>query len=231
MTVYSSYWREKYRILYGFTRAALIVAALFSCLLIGVLCFQRSALCSLRDELNAQHPTPPFAPEVQLIVPNSELHFDSELEFTPLVEAPDLDDDSEETAATTYAGMFYDERIPLDEITQGEMGYAAQLYGLDPYLVAAVVKTETEFRNVATPGDGNGYMQIMYKWHGDRMARLGVTDLMIPADNFMVGCDYLSELVAKYGLERALGAYNTGSPCVNSYAKKVMNTYNSYLET
>ena len=68
-------------------------------------------------------------------------------------------------------------------------------------------------------------MQIQPKWHGERMARLGVTDLMDPYQNVLTGCDILAEKLAEYGnLHDALSAYNAGSPCNNGYAERVMSS-------
>ena len=59
------------------------------------------------------------------------------------------------------------------------------------------------------------------------MERLGVTDLMDPASNFRVGCDYLAELLGRYPLANALAFYNSGDPALRPYCERVMD----YLET
>ena len=54
-------------------------------------------------------------------------------------------------------------------------------------------------------------MQVQRKHHEKRMERLGCTDLFDPYKNVLVGIDYLSELLTKYGdMEMALIAYNAG---------------------
>lgn len=54
-------------------------------------------------------------------------------------------------------------------------------------------------------------MQVMQKWHEERMEKLGVTDLSIPEENITVGIDFLVELFEKYGeVEMVLMAYNMG---------------------
>ena len=56
-----------------------------------------------------------------------------------------------------------------------------------------------------------GYMQIYEECHRDRMERLNVTDLTNPYQNVLVGIDYLSELIERYGtIQDALAAYNYG---------------------
>lgn len=41
-------------------------------------------------------------------------------------------------------------------------------------------------------------MQVAGRWHGDRMARLQVTDLYDAESNMLVAADYLAELFAQY---------------------------------
>ena len=61
------------------------------------------------------------------------------------------------------------------------------------------------------------------------MKRLGVTDLMDPASNFRVGCDYLAELLERYPLANALAFYNSGDPALRPYCERVMD-YMAALE-
>lgn len=126
--------------------------------------------------------------------------------------------------------FFYNEDIPLPRDVQEAVYNACVVYDLDPMLIYAVIWQETTWRNIKTPGDGAGYMQVIEKWHRDRMKRVGATNLMNPADNIMVGCDYLAYNINKYGLAKGLGVYNTGSAVVNGYSKSVMNRYNKVWE-
>ena len=92
-----------------------------------------------------------------------------------------------------------------------------------------MIRQETEFRNVVgDDGRSVGYMQVQRRWHEDRMARLGVTDLTDPYGNFRVGCDYLAELLGKYPLEEALTAYNSGKPGKSAYASNVLGYMEAY---
>lgn len=94
-----------------------------------------------------------------------------------------------------------------------------------PYeLALSVIWCETHFQNVNGDGGNSiGYMQIQPKWHKARMEKLGVTDLSDPLSNFRVGCDFLAELIDKYGSEEmALTCYNTGSPGKSKYATRVI---------
>ena len=64
-------------------------------------------------------------------------------------------------------------------------------------------------------------MQVQERFHQDRMDKYGITDLSDPYSNFLVGCDYLSEMIGKEkGLEWALMAYNGGPSYANRMADK-----------
>lgn len=113
--------------------------------------------------------------------------------------------------------------VPLESEVQEALYAACTETGLRYELALAVVRKETDYRNVV--GDGGesyGYMQVQPKWHAERMERLGVTDLMDPAGNFLVACDYLAELLGQYDLPQALTAYNSGKPGESEYARTVM---------
>ena len=113
------------------------------------------------------------------------------------------------------------EDIPLDEDTQVLLYSVCEAVGIQYELALAVINQETDFRNIVGDGGAStGYMQIQQRWHEDRMERLGVTDLADPHGNFLVGCDYLAELIAKErGIEWALMAYNGGPSYANEMAK------------
>lgn len=103
----------------------------------------------------------------------------------------------------------------------------ATSYGLDPDIVRAVIEVESggDPEAVGDGGESLGLMQIQPRWHGERMARLGVTDLLDPYQNVSVGCNILSELLQKYSTyEMALSAYNSGDPYgAPEYVTKVMD--------
>lgn len=142
-------------------------------------------------------------------------------------EAPVEDFENEKIEAALLEQGYLRDDIPLDYDTQALLRAACDETGVEFELALAVVWRETTFRNVVGD-DGNsfGYMQVQPRWHRARMDRLGVTDLMDPAGNFRVGCDYLAELLTKYPLEQALTCYNTGRPGYNQYARDVVG----YLE-
>lgn len=86
-------------------------------------------------------------------------------------------------------------------------------YGVRYDLVVALIEKESgyTFDKIGDDGHSIGYMQIYEEWHRDRMERLNVTDLKNPYQNVLVGIDYLSELIERYGtIQDALAAYNYG---------------------
>lgn len=124
--------------------------------------------------------------------------------------------------------------IPMDAETQRLLYKACDETEIPYELALAVIQKETGFRNVTGDGgNSSGYMQVQERWHKARMERLGVTDLSDPYGNFLVGCDYLSELLRyDLGVEWALMAYNGGPSYasrmakagkVSRYAKSVLN--------
>lgn len=127
--------------------------------------------------------------------------------------------------------------IPLSAENQRLLWQACEETGVTYELALAVIWKETNFRNIKGDGGNSyGYMQVQKRWHSDRMKRLGVTDLMNPYGNFLVGCDYLAELAEKdRGIEWVLHAYNGGPSYANKlakaekvsqYAKNVLNYLN-----
>jgi len=109
----------------------------------------------------------------------------------------------------------------------------AEAYGLDPAVVYAVMYTESRFQAdaVGDNGESLGLMQIKAKWHQERMARLGVTDLLEPQQNILVGCDFLAELLAEYGdMYTALTVYRYGDTVITGedYAAIVLELSDSY---
>jgi hypothetical protein len=120
--------------------------------------------------------------------------------------------------------------IPLSYELQAALYGACLEFEIDYPLALAMIEQETRFTNVM--GDGGkayGYFQVWPKWHQDRMAELGVTDLMDPESNFRVALHYMRENLDKYGnLEDALTAYNSGKPGSSNYSRQVMERMKNY---
>ena len=124
------------------------------------------------------------------------------------------------------------EDIPLSYELQAALYGACLEFGVEYELALAVIEQETRFTNVmGDSGSAYGYFQIWPKWHKGRMDELGVTDLMDPESNFRVGCSFLSECIGKYGVEKGLGYYNSGSAQVTQYSREVMARWEQKSKT
>jgi soluble lytic murein transglycosylase-like protein len=114
--------------------------------------------------------------------------------------------------------------IPMDAEAQRLLYKACGETGIRYELALALIWQETDFRNiVGDGGESYGYMQVQPRWHSERMEKLGVTDLSDPYGNFLVGLDFLAELLERHDLTNALTAYNSGSPGNSQYAESVLN--------
>ena len=99
---------------------------------------------------------------------------------------------------------------------QSQIDAAARKYGIDPALLAAVAKTESNFNPGAQSKAGaKGLMQLM-----DATARgLGVSDPFDPAQSLDGGARFLSGLLKQFhgDLRLAVAAYNAGPVAVQKY--------------
>lgn len=103
----------------------------------------------------------------------------------------------------------------------------SQEYSLDPYLVAAVIKAESNFKNKAkSEKDAKGLMQIMdetAKWISVQLKEenFKVENIYEPEVNIRFGCWYLNNLAKEFSgnIELVLAAYNGGSGNVKSWLK------------
>ena len=94
------------------------------------------------------------------------------------------------------------ESVPLDTRTQWQI---YELCENDNSLFAAamaIANQESSFDPGVT-GDGGrsvGMMRIQFRFHVDRIERLGVTDLTDPVQNAAVGIDYIKELCREFNI-------------------------------
>ena len=92
--------------------------------------------------------------------------------------------------------------------------------GLDPFLVMAVVKQESNFVPDAASDYAYGLMQITpetAEWNA-RAMNLTDYDYLDPETNIEIGCHYLAYLIDMYGnTDTALAAYNGGMGNVNAW--------------
>lgn len=91
---------------------------------------------------------------------------------------------------------------------------------LDPYLVMAVIKVESNFVPDAHSGVAGGLMQLTVETAEWNANALGVSDYdyMDPETNIRFGCHYLRHLIDIYGnIDTALAAYNGGMGNVSAW--------------
>ena len=98
----------------------------------------------------------------------------------------------------------------------------AQANGLDKFLVAAVIKTESNFIHDAHSGKARGLMQLTdetAEWIAGKMGiEFKTDDVDIPEINIKMGCWYLKYLIDKYdNVDTALAAYNGGMGNVSKW--------------
>lgn len=97
----------------------------------------------------------------------------------------------------------------------------AKSYDLNPELVKAVIKIESNFNAKAvSPKGAKGLMQLMPA----TAKRFGVTDVFDPEDNIRGGVKYLAFLFDEFGeqnLDLVLAGYNAGENAVHKYGKEI----------
>ena len=116
--------------------------------------------------------------------------------------------------------LYYD--IPLDENLQDYILEVCHDYGVNHLIVLGMIEKESTFgpNVIGDNGEAFGLMQIQPKWHQERMGRLGVTDILDPYQNVLVGVDYFAEILSyDRGIAWALMAYNGGA----TYANELTN--------
>jgi soluble lytic murein transglycosylase len=97
--------------------------------------------------------------------------------------------------------------------------------GLDPYLVASLIRQESEFNpNAVSRANAVGLMQLLPKTgkvvaKEVKLKRYSASQLYTPAVNLQLGTRYFRGMVDKFGgsFEYALAAYNAGSDRVDDW--------------
>ena len=100
-------------------------------------------------------------------------------------------------------------------------------YDLDPYLVFAMIKVESNFKSDAMSSkNARGLMQITDKtgkWGAGllKLDNYSLNSLYDPETNIYIGCWYIKSLLKEFGndVDLALAAYNGGSGNVKEWLK------------
>jgi soluble lytic murein transglycosylase-like protein len=113
----------------------------------------------------------------------------------------------------------------LDSAINEAIVSASKKYSLDPNLIKAVIRTESNFNpNAVSSSGAMGLMQLMPKTSDS----LGVNNPFSVYDNVSGGSKYLKEMLDRFDNDEklALAAYNSGPGTVEKY-----NGVPPYLET
>lgn len=119
---------------------------------------------------------------------------------------------------TVETGKRAEDRILIVKTVQAEdvkqkdyIEETAESYGISPKLVKAIIEVESggDANAVGDAGNSVGLMQIQPRYHAQRLKE--GESLLDPKVNVRVGCEILSEIMAKYGtLDEVLTVYNAG---------------------
>jgi soluble lytic murein transglycosylase-like protein len=144
-------------------------------------------------------------------------------------------------------GGAFAERSPIGSLSSGDPARfddyifsSSQRYGVDPALVRAVVKVESDFNEAARSNKGaQGLMQLM----PDTARQHNVGNVYDPEENIEGGVQHLRLLLDRYqgDLPLTLAAYNAGVKAVEKhrgippysetkeYVRRVLNFHQRYI--
>jgi soluble lytic murein transglycosylase-like protein len=127
--------------------------------------------------------------------------------------APDEVPDEPAVTAPVEANVVAHGRLdsrPFAELVET----VALKHGVDPDLVHAVIKAESNYRPSAkSPVGARGLMQVMPSTAAD----FGIRNLYDPESNIEAGVQYLKFLLARFDQKRAIAAYNAGPGAVRKF--------------
>ena len=120
------------------------------------------------------------------------------------------------TAASTTTATPTASELPAGTPYASEITAAAKANGLDPALLAGLIKQESNFNPTAgSPAGARGLAQLMPA----TAAGLGVTNVLDPVQSINGGAKYLAQQLKTFGgdVAKALAAYNAGPGAVQRF--------------
>jgi soluble lytic murein transglycosylase-like protein len=120
------------------------------------------------------------------------------------------------TATQTASASAATSTLPAGTPFAAEITAAAQANGVDPALLAGLVKQESGFNPTAgSPAGARGLTQLM----PGTAAGLGVTNVLDPVQSLDGGAKYLKQQLDAFGgdVAKALAAYNAGPGAVQRF--------------
>lgn len=140
------------------------------------------------------------------------------------------------SAAYSYApSLLVSAIFPLKY--EEQIASSASAHGVDPYLVAAVIETESGWDPAAESSQGaRGLMQLMPETAQDMVdkglvdgALYSADDLEDPAVNIEFGSAYLAYLITYFNgsADRAIAAYNGGMGNVDDWVRQDTSLHNA----
>jgi soluble lytic murein transglycosylase-like protein len=124
------------------------------------------------------------------------------------------------TFSTVLAGVKTNDSVETKNFASDDISkmidFAAKKYGVDPKLVMAVAKVESNLSpDVVSSAGAVGVMQLM----PDTAQGLGVRNSKDPRENIDGGVRYLKELITSFegDIPKAIAAYNAGPQAVRKY--------------
>jgi soluble lytic murein transglycosylase-like protein len=133
------------------------------------------------------------------------------------VSPPKVKYTSSTSAVITTSKSMSSQNTSYDDLIQK----IADAYQLNPALVKAIVKVESNYNHQAvSPKGAQGLMQLM----PGTAKRFGVSDVFNPEENITGGAKFLRYLLDEFGeenLDLVLAGYNAGEQAIRKYGNKV----------
>lgn len=120
------------------------------------------------------------------------------------------------------------QKVPSRAEIENIITHASKTYDVDPDLIKAVVKAESDFDVDSTSSKGAmGLMQLM----PETAKELGVRNSYDPVENIMAGTRYLKSLLDRYdgNVTLALAAYNWGMGNVERHPERLPRETQTYI--